>query len=130
MLWFIIHHIVQSLISGSDQTKNLITFLSGTVCYTLIYAYLGAMDYENHKFGKYLYNFFIYIIIADAIAIAIIYKNFYKETVLNEITEVIRGKDNIRNEILDNNNVSELIREKGNINYKFTINDDDTIDDK
>ncbi len=94
MLWFIIHHIVQNLISASDQTKNLITFLSGTVFYTLLYAYLGALDYTNHKFGKYLFNFFIYIVIADAIAIAIIYKNFYKQTIFNEITKVI-GKPNI-----------------------------------
>ncbi len=116
MLWFIIHHIVQSLISASDQTKNLITFLSGTVFYTLFYAYLGALDYANHKFGKYLYNFFIYVIIADAIAIAIIYKNFYKQTIINEITEVIGGnKTSNANEnvvFLDENTMDETQNNK------------------
>lgn len=116
MLWFIIHHIVQSLISASDQTKNLITFLSGTVFYTLFYAYLGALDYANHKFGKYLYNFFIYVIIADAIAIAIIYKNFYKQTIINEITEVIGGnKTSNANEnvvFLDENTINETHNNK------------------
>ncbi len=116
MLWFIIHHIVQSLISASDQTKNLITFLSGTVFYTLFYAYLGALDYANHKFGKYLYNFFIYVIIADAIAIAIIYKNFYKQTIINEITEVIGGnKTSNANEnvvFLDENTINKTHNNK------------------
>lgn len=126
MLWFIIHHIVQTLISASDQTKNLITFLSGTVFYTLLYAYLGALDYANNKFGKYLFNFFIYIVIADAIAIAIIYKNFYKQTIFNEVTEVMGGKPNVAtNEVYTADDVDAINENTIDANPL----DDNTIDE-
>lgn len=90
MLWFFIHHLVQTLFPlAEDQTRNLLTFLSGTVLYVLFYSYLGSLDFSRNFFGKSLFNFFYYIVLADGFAMAIIYKNYYKHTILNEVRETI-----------------------------------------
>jgi hypothetical protein len=89
MLWFTIHHLVQNIVSAEDQTKNLITFLSGTVIYTLFYSYLSSFDFSVHLFLRGLFNFFGYVILADAFAMAIIYKNYYKQTIFTEVKETM-----------------------------------------
>lgn len=92
MLWFFIHHLVQNLVAGEEQTKNLITFLSGTVIYTLFYSYLGTFDFSVHLFLKGMFNFFYFVVLADAFAMAVIYKNYYKQTILTEVKETIGSK--------------------------------------
>ena len=89
MLWFTIHHIMKAFESMENQTRNLTTFLTGVVIYTLFYTYLGSLDFSQNVFLKSLFGFFHYIILADAFAMAVIYKNFYKTTIFNEVRETI-----------------------------------------
>jgi len=72
-----------------NQTRNLTTFLTGTVLYVLFYSYVGSIDFNSNLFLKRLFNFFIYIVIADGFAMAILYKNFYKQTIFTEVNETL-----------------------------------------
>ncbi len=85
MIWLIIHHIMQTF-DFTNQTKNLITFVLGTFIHTLIYSYLGSL---GAPFLRAFHGFYTYIVASDAIAIAIIYKNFYNNTILREFTDII-----------------------------------------
>lgn len=93
MIWFCIHNILKcSRIELDNQTRNLTTFLSGIVLYVLFYSYVGSLDLERNVFVKRLFGFFVYILLADAISMSILYKNFYKETIFREIKETIGTK--------------------------------------
>jgi hypothetical protein len=81
-----------------NQTRNLTTFLTGVVIYTLFYTYLGSLDFTQNVFLKSLFGFFHYIILADAFAMAVIYKNFYKTTIFNEVRETI-GSNTLNEEV-------------------------------
>ena len=98
MLWFTIHHIMKTFESMENQTRNLTTFLTGVVIYTLFYTYLGTFDFTQNVFLKSLFGFFHYIILADAFAMAVIYKNFYKTTIFNEVRETI-GSNTLNEEV-------------------------------
>ena len=98
MLWFTIHHIMKNFELMENQTRNLTTFLTGVVIYTLFYTYLGSLDFTQNVFLKSLFGFFHYIILADAFAMAVIYKNFYKTTIFNEVRETI-GSNTLNEEV-------------------------------
>ena len=98
MLWFTIHHIMKTFESMENQTRNLTTFLTGVVIYTMFYTYLGSLDFTQNVFLKSLFGFFHYIILADAFAMAVIYKNFYKTTIFNEVRETI-GSNTLNEEV-------------------------------
>lgn len=89
MLWFTIHHFLKNFASMENQTRNLTTFLTGTVVYVLFYSYAGSFDFIDNPFLKRLFGFFIYIVMADGFAMAILYKNFYKQTIFTEVKETI-----------------------------------------
>jgi hypothetical protein len=72
-----------------NQNINLTTFLTGTVLYVLFYSYAGSFDFNDNTFFKRLFGFFIYIVIADGFAMAILYKNFYKQTIFTEVQETL-----------------------------------------
>ena len=89
MLWFLIHNMLKNFTSMENQTRNLTTFLTGIVLYVLFYSYIGSLDIMNNPFLKRLFGYFIYIIMADGFSMAIIYKNFYKQTIFTEVNETI-----------------------------------------
>ena len=95
MIWFIIHNFLKTLTFFENQTRNLTTFLTGVFIYVLFYSYVGSLDLEDNKFFKLFFNFFIYIVLADGFAMAIIYKNFYKQTILTEVKETFGAKEPI-----------------------------------
>ena len=85
MLWFVIHNIAK-MFSLENQTRNLAVFLTGVVLYVLFYAYVGSLDLTNPFYIR-LFSYFIYIILADGFAMAILYKNGYKQSILMEVNE-------------------------------------------
>jgi hypothetical protein len=93
MLWFLTHQLMQNFESVENQTKNLTTFLFGVTVYTLIYSYVGSCDFSSNLFLKSFFGFFYYIILADAFAMAIIYKNYYKQTIFTEVKETVGSKE-------------------------------------
>lgn len=89
MLWFMIHNFLKIFDSMENQTRNLTTFLTGTVIYVLFYSYAGSFDFIDSPFFERLFGFFIYIVIADGFAMSILYKNFYKQTIFTEVEETL-----------------------------------------
>jgi hypothetical protein len=90
MLFYTLHNIIHNLIPGkfTDQTRNLITFLLGIILYTILYTYL--FDKNNNSTNLIVNSFkagFAYIIMSDCIAMGIVYKNYYKTSILNEVKE-------------------------------------------
>ncbi len=89
MLWYSIHsflnlfeHVIQ------DKTRNFITFLLGVVLYTLFYTYFGTYGPEFPFISSFL-KYAMYIILADGFVMAIIYKNYYNQTILTEVGETL-----------------------------------------
>ena len=89
MIWYMIHNILKALSpSMESQHRNLTTFLIGVVLYTLFYSYVGTLGRE-HAFLNVFFKYSTYILLADAFAMAILYKNFYKHTIFNEVRETM-----------------------------------------
>ncbi len=105
MLWFLLHQVLKVFPFGDDQTKNLTTFLVGTVIYTLFYSYIGSLDFQSNQFFKVFFNFFFYIVLADAFAMAVVYKNYYKHTILTEVKETLGSPTEKNNN--DKSNLSD-----------------------
>lgn len=88
MIFNILHKLVNLSSSYfTEQNRNLFVFVTGTILYVLLYATIGSLVHIN-KFYFVLFNTFWYIIVADIIAIAIIYKNYYGKPIINEVTNI------------------------------------------
>ncbi len=101
MIWFILHNTLKQFKIIGDQTRNLTVFLIGVTLYTFIYAYIGSKHFDKDSFIYRLFMFFLYIILADGFAMAIIYKNFYGKTILTEMSEVVNVNNINRRNIED-----------------------------
>lgn len=129
MLWFLIHHLVHLLPFGENQTKNLFTFVFGTLLYTILYSYFGAINKETNAFIFMLFNYFSYIVLADGFSMAIIYKNYYKTTIFTEIKETIGSPTiaetthNLDDNLIDVMVFNKPINKKEELSLNFT-NDD------
>ena len=87
-----------------NQHRNLTCFLAGVIIYTLIYSYMGvfAKETNNMFLLSFFYNMW-YILLADAFAMAVLYKNYYNKTIFTEVDETFSlHKDNIENGMKDN----------------------------
>jgi hypothetical protein len=125
MLWFILHQFLQIFPSLENQTRNLITFLTGTTFYAIFYSYIGSFDFSDNLFFKRLFGFFVYIILADAFSMAIIYKNYYKHTILSEINETFGSSPKIVATNVEVITEAETETENENENeYQYEIQDE------
>lgn len=88
MFYYIIHNlpIWTDLPNGK---RNVRTFLLGTVCYILLHALLFSKIGEEKHYIKLFRNYIYYLWAADAIAMAVIYKQFYKKSILSEVGNMI-----------------------------------------
>ena len=87
MLWYSIHNFLNLFENViQNKTRNFITFLLGVVLYTLFYSYFGTYGPEYPFLSQFL-KYAMYIILADGFVMAIIYKNFYNQTILTEVNE-------------------------------------------
>lgn len=74
-----------------NGSRNVRTFLAGTICYIIMHAYLYSQYGDNNKLIAMFRPYIYYVCAADVIAVAIIYKNYYKRTILDEVSEMITG---------------------------------------
>lgn len=95
MLWFALHNIIKQFTDLTVETRNLTTFMVGVVIYTLMYTFLGSITRENNAFLFTFFNFFGYIILADAFSMAIIYKNHFHKPIVSEFNEVFAKEPDI-----------------------------------
>ena len=89
MLWFLSHNIITNFTFMEVQTRNLYVFLIGTVIYTLLYSWLGTFSREQNPFLNGMFNFFLYIILADGFAMAVLYKNYFGRPIHSEVKETL-----------------------------------------
>ena len=109
MLWFTIHHIFQLLPSSIEtKTRDLSTFLFGTFLYAFLYSYFKTYG-QDHPFLTCFLNFTLYIILADAFVMGVIYKNFYRQTIFTEVKETFGCP---LNDIIDTKSEQYIVLEK------------------
>ena len=92
MIWYLLHNSLKVLFPNMEpQHRNLTTFLIGTVLYTLFYSYVGTLGRE-HTFLNVFFKYSIYILMADAFAMA----NLYKHTIFREVEETIGSRQTLK----------------------------------
>lgn len=89
MLWFLFHNIITHFTFMEVQTRNLSVFLLGTVIYTVLYSWLGTFSREQNPFFNGIFNFFYYIVLADAFAMGVLYKNYFGRPIHAEVKETL-----------------------------------------
>lgn len=87
MIWFLLHNFIKQFDGIDVQTKNLTVFLIGVTIYTFVYSWLGSNSRNDRSFSYFFFNFFTYVILADAFSMAIIYKNYFNKSIFNEVKE-------------------------------------------
>ncbi len=100
MIWFVTHHIIQYLfpdnLKFSEKKKNLTTFLVGIIFYAIISCilYKYSTNTENmflHAMNKIL----IVIVLADAVAMSIIYRHYWNRNIISEVVPEGKKKENV-----------------------------------
>lgn len=88
MFYYLFHHIPlwKDL---PDSKRNIRTFLIGTVMYILFHAFLFSKYSEINHNIKLFRNYIYYLWVADALAMAVIYKTHYKKSILSEATDLL-----------------------------------------
>lgn len=84
MFFYIFHHINHYLFKPLDKTDaavNVRTLILGGIAYILLHGYLNGPNLSSYVFKDY----FWWIFAIDVIAMSVIYRNFYGESILNEI---------------------------------------------
>lgn len=95
MFFFCTHQIVQNIIPWSkdtkDSRKNITTFIIGALLYTLLVSFLFNKHYSilvNSFFLLFtLKNWILLVLAIDVTAMAVIYKCYYKRSIVDEVSE-------------------------------------------
>jgi hypothetical protein len=92
MFFYIFHHINHYLFKPVDKTDaavNVRTLILGGIAYILLHGYLNGTTLSSYVFKDY----FWWIFSIDVIAMSVIYRNFYGESILNEIGNTFSKKE-------------------------------------
>jgi hypothetical protein len=92
MFWFILHQIVKNLDYYTIETRNLTVFLFGGLLYAITHSYISCSSFKKDSFLSKLAMWYTYIMITDAFAMGVIYKNKFNESICREVKETI-GKN-------------------------------------
>jgi hypothetical protein len=97
MIFFLLHHIFQAFfgkLNADHQTTNLLTFLIGGFMWCILYVATTTDGYLPHGLLRQSLGFgFPYLLVSDLFAMAIIYKNYWKTSILTEITDSFAPKE-------------------------------------
>jgi hypothetical protein len=92
MIFFLLHHLVHALfgVRISEERKNLFTFLLGTFLWVCLWTVVQSRSIrEKWGFiGDVLNYGFVYLVVTDVFAMAVIYKNYWGNTILHETNSV------------------------------------------
>ena len=125
MLWFIFHNIIKQIPSIDTQTKNLFVFLMGVTSYTFLYSWVGSLSKNDGSFLYFFFNFFSYIILADGFSMAIIYKNYFSRSILNEVKYTFgTSKEDNTDNIVNNTNLPKTVSSQPINNNVDTCDDE------
>jgi hypothetical protein len=92
MFFYIFHHINHYLFKPLDKTDaavNVRTLIIGGISYILLHGYLNGPKLSSYVFKDY----FWWIFAIDIIAMSVIYRNFYGQSILNEIGNTFGKKE-------------------------------------
>jgi hypothetical protein len=92
MFFYIFHHINHYLFKPLDKTDasvNVRTLILGGIAYILLHGYINGPTLSSYVFKDY----FWWIFSIDVIAMSVIYRNFYGESIINEISNTFGKKD-------------------------------------
>lgn len=94
MIFFLVHNVIQHspwIKDWAESKKNITTFLIGSLLYVFLLSFLQSERFQsliNSSFFLFtLKNWFIWIIGIDITAMAILYKNYWGRTILEELPE-------------------------------------------
>jgi hypothetical protein len=103
MFYYLFHHIFHYWFADlfkhkTDGQKNVMTFLFGSIAWWLLASFLFAPHFESMVSANFisfgLRNFFIWLVLIDAISVAIIYKLYYNRSIICEVNEIILEEKN------------------------------------
>jgi len=89
MIYFILHHLFDILPftkDCKDVKKNCLTFLLGSIIHFIFYGMLK--EYKLTGMLKVITDFYVYIVLVDAIAMGVLYKTYYGRSILNEVAAI------------------------------------------
>jgi hypothetical protein len=92
MFFYIFHHINHYLFKPLDKTDaavNVRTLILGGIAYILLHGYLNGPTLFSYVFKDY----FWWIFAIDVVAMSVIYRNFYGESIINEISNTFGKKE-------------------------------------
>jgi hypothetical protein len=92
MFFYLFHHINHYVFKPTnkpDSAMNVRTLIMGGIAYILFHAYLKSERMSDFYFKDYFWCIFV----IDVIAMGIIYKEYYGESVLGEV-DLTFGKNN------------------------------------
>jgi hypothetical protein len=92
MFFYIFHHLNHYLFRPTDKTDaavNVRTLIFGGIAYILLHGYLNKSTLSSYPFKDY----FWWIFAIDVIAMSVIYRNYYGESIINEISNTFGKKE-------------------------------------
>ena len=106
MFFYICHQINHYILRSSDAngSKNVRTLIMGGILYILLHAYLFS---ESNHLYKYRYYFY-YLLILDAFVIGVIYKLYYGESIVNELSNDKKKTEKIEEDKINEDTLTIL----------------------
>jgi len=98
MIFFLLHQLLKPLLDYGlwHQTANLTVFLIGIVLWTYLWVFINDVRFHggiNNFLVTGLSQGFAYFLLSDIMAIAIIYKNYWKRSIMTEFEEIFKKDD-------------------------------------
>lgn len=93
MIFFSLHHILKPLLDTfiSHQTANLITFLLGIIGWTYLWVFVMDAQFQPTKPNFIISGLgagFSYFLVSDIVAVCILYKNYWKQSIITELNDI------------------------------------------
>ena len=97
MIFFILHNILKPFLDTviSHQTSNLLAFLLGVILWTYLWVYVTDFRFHPTEPNFILTGLgvgFTYFLISDIVAVCILYKNYWKRSILTELHDLLNPK--------------------------------------
>ncbi len=94
MIFYAVHNIMHhtpGIKNWSESKKNITTLLVGGLLYIFLLSFVQSEPYrplvDSNFFLFTLKNWFLWIVLLDMTAMAIVYKNYWGRTILDELPE-------------------------------------------
>jgi hypothetical protein len=120
MFFYITHNAGKIMWTKCDEgARNVRVFIFGAVMYILFHCFLYSKYLNTHQMVSMYKNYFWWLLAIDIVAVGVLYKIAYKNSILNEVTEFFVGK---KDKVIDiKENIKILSEEKEKEKPKSSI---------